>query len=51
MRELATVMGGLDKPMDVNIPKGLVRLCLPFSCCKALTIFPTEHHHDVYVQR
>lgn len=51
MREIATVLGSLDKPMEVNIPKDLVcslpviHPILPVN----ITVF-TAHYYYVTVQ-
>lgn len=53
MRELVTVLAFEDKPIDVEIPKGLVSgYCeqLTTRPLQRLTLFLPEHYHHVALQ-
>ena len=50
MREISTVLGRLDKPVDVVIPKDIVRfLCTIVHICPNLRNW-TAHYHHVSLQ-
>jgi 2,3-bisphosphoglycerate-independent phosphoglycerate mutase len=51
MREIVTVMGLPDKPMEVNVPNDLVRLlAITDSSPRIPNINSPAHHDNVYVQ-
>jgi hypothetical protein len=49
MRELASVLGLPDKPMDVEVPKDLVSPVSTLSGVLMLIVKPSAHHDHVTV--
>lgn len=50
MREIVTVLGQLDKPVDVDIPKDIVRLSFRLNGCEMLNFFYLGYNDNVPVQ-